>query len=644
MKTFTKLIFAFALISLSSCTSQAKKTHEVFEYKNADYRMLSESLEDLKIAIDEGSTQEQYKAVVALRHISKHIDDAGKQALAVRGLAYLTAFGDDNQVTKRAESRLDNLFFHGSSHLQIAVIDAHRDLAIGDLGLTKKDTSLFNDSMELEYFLADSGEREDAVAFLVDRFEDADEIAQYHMAGAFATILANDKRCLEWESADAAKAKETKPDASADASADTAKATPKKKRSVTASGFTCDEWDSGDQHEIKVDLMEDIEDLLEDTTLKPEIATRLIMAVSAADHLRAPDFKTKALDQMGENMFINDERKLLIDAALNNSKSYYPDIFTANFKKKAETIRSKEKTNKWTNINPTLMANMLEQDRKILEKAEVKIKITSSSFTRKTDLKSLTRYNQRNFWINNAEPILENQLFNPSAGRTKQVPVGWLFFPGYDDSPESLEQKEILYFYSLRALKKGYIVTGTKSYASMLKSSLDQLDLVSRPEATRRLQLIASSFPSLKANGEKVKSLLSELARGAKDSNDLYTKRLHLVALASAVPVFKSEAEPLVCEAFKDFDIYSTHLAKNRIRGQKGYANPYLTLEGKINTKAVATTVSPKLCDQPLYFHPTEPVAMMMPEVEEEEAPAEETTDEATKEDAVDTTETPKTP
>ena len=661
MKTFTKLIFAFALLSLTSCASQANKTHEVFEYKNADYRMLSESLEDLKIAIDEGSTQEQYKAVVALRHISKHIADPGKQELAVRGLVYLAAFGDDNQVTKRAESRLDWIFIKGSQSLQLAVIDAQRDLATGNLGLRTKDTSLFSDALELEFELADEGAREDAVEFLVDRFEDANEMSQYHMAGAFSTILANPKQCLEWEDAKSAAEKEkmeaaakaankatTMVDASGDASADVAAVVPepdkpKKKQAVTASGFICDDWDQSEQEDFKIDLMESIGELLEDNSVSPQVAARLIMALGTTDHLKVQPRKEKILDEMSSSMFISDERKLLLDAALNNAKSYYPDIFTSSFKKKADSSRAKEKANKWSTIDPITMAKMLEKNRSNLAKVTSKVAVNQNSFTRKADYKSLVKFNQRNFWVNNADPILKNQLFNGSVGSKKQVPVGWLFFAGYDDSPESIEQKEILYFYSLKALEKGYVITGTKSLSSLLKNSLDQMEEISQPELTRRLQLIANSFPSLKNNGEKVKSLLTRLVAGANASNDLYVKRLHVNAIASAVPYYKNEAEPLVCELFKELDSYSINMAENRVRGQKGYKDPFLTPENKINQKANINTPSPKLCDKPLFFHPTEPIGMIMPEEEEveEETEEEPKEGEVKKDDAI-TTQTPK--
>ncbi|MDX2470271.1 MAG: hypothetical protein QNL04_06805 [SAR324 cluster bacterium] len=660
MKTFTKLIFAVALLSLTSCASQANKTHEVFEYKNADYRMLSESLEELKIAVEEGSTQEQYKAVVALRHISKHIDDPGKQELAVRGLVFLAAFGDDNQVTKRAESRLDWILFNGSPFLQMAVINAQRDLATGDLGLTKKDTSLFSNSLELDFILAGANEREAAVDFLVDRFENANEMSQYRMAGAFSVILANPKRCLEWEDAKSAAEKEkmaaqaiaankaavvadTTSDASSDTlTADTALATIKKKEAVSASGFICSDWDQSKQEDLKVELMSNIGDLLEDNDLSPQVATRLIMAVGMTDHLKVPEEKIKALDEMSSSMFISDERKLLLDAALNNAKSYYPDIFTSNFKKKADTSRSKAKTNKWTTVDPITMAKMLEKNRNNIEKVSSKVKINSNSFTRSANYKSLVKFNQRNFWINNAGPILENQLFNNNTGSVKEIPVGWLFFAGYDDSPESVEQKEILYFYSLKALKQGYVITGTKSLASLLKNSLDETEAISQPELTRRLQLIADSFASLKKNGEKVKSLLARLVAGVNASKDLYVKRLHLVALASAIPYYQTQAEPLACELFKELDTYSINMAENRVRGHKGFMNPYLTPEGKINKKSNQNTPSPKLCEKALFFHPTEPVGMIMPEVEEEESIKEEDAKVDDKKDDVKTTQTPK--
>ncbi len=326
MKPFQTLVLALSLAVLTACASQANKTHEVFSRDDADYQLLAESLEDLKIAVESGSGDTQYRAVVALRHISKFNQDPGKREMAVQGLVALVAFGGDNQVTKRGKSRLEWIFNKGSRALQVAVIHAERDLVTGDLGITERDTSLFSDHVELEYQLADDGEREDAVSFMVDLFEEGDAFQRYHLAQAFGTILANPKRCYEW---DKAEGKVATP--SGDASADVAPA--KTGGETTASGFVCDEWDNEDQESWKEDLLSDIVDLLEEPDLSPSSAAALLLAMQGAK-LDNPRTLIETLQDLSESSSLSDERRLRVEAALAQAQNLHEAIFTASFRKK----------------------------------------------------------------------------------------------------------------------------------------------------------------------------------------------------------------------------------------------------------------------------------------------------------------------
>ena len=608
MKIFKFLVSALIVTGIVGCASQADKTHQVFVRQDAEYHMLVESLEDLKIAIEEGGGHEQYKAVIALRHLSKHIEEPGKKDLAVRGLAALVAFGSDNQITKRAESRLEWLYEEGSPHLQLAVIQAQRDLVTGDLGITKKQTSFFSDHTDLEFILASDGAREDALDFLVDQWDDGNEFQQYHTAAAFGLILANPKRCREWIDADRPKeevAEETDGEVKlADATGGTPPA-PKRvveEAQITASGFFCDEWDDEDQSDWKQELMEEIGDILEDNKLSPEIAAKLILALDAAQGFENPTIKINTLQGMINDEDMPEDTMPLVEAVLDKAKHYHPDIFTSAFKVSADAKRKKEKTNLSSSMDATTQARMLAQERQF-EAVSTTIRLQTNSFARNTQLASLSRHSQRRFWFNNAEQIIENQLFAPS-GKGKSIPVGWLFYPGYDGSPESNQLKEILYHYSLNSLEKGYRITGAKSLVGLLNQSLKFDDKVTTLDITRRLKLIEYSYPTLKRQGAYPASLITRLGKEAVTREDVYEKRLFFVALAASIEHFGKPAEKRVCKLMPQMDVYAQHLAAQKVRGAQGRENPFLTPEGKVNQTVKPGTIGPTFCERPLYYHP----------------------------------------
>ncbi len=256
------------------------------------------------------------------------------------------------------------------------------------------------------------------------------------------------------------------------------------------------------------------------------------------------------------------------------------------------------------------------------------LKIGAQSFTRNPNYANLSKYSEKAFWVNNAATILEYQLFKTNPGRTKEVPFGWLFYSGYDNSPESVEQKEIIYSVALPALKRGYRIGGKGNLTARLTQSLNLTEETSLEEKTRRLKLVEYSFGSIKAKGENPSALLGKLKQGATSSAQLYEKRLYLLALAGAVGEFKT-AETQVCKLMGNFDVYTRQMVRNRVQEFKG-KNPFVTPEGKINRKVSSDEKGPLFCGEPLYANPIFPVlakvavAAPPPPVEEQpKAPAE---------------------
>ena len=667
-----KQLLAFALIALglAACTSQAKRTHQAFENPEADYYLLQEALNDLYIYLEDGGTVEQHKAVKALRHISQHLEEPGKREMGVAGLTVLAAYGSDNQAEDLAESRLDDLYHNGSLHMQLAVVRAKRDLVMGDLRIVQRETSLFSNDIDFTPQLADEDARANAVEFLVERFEDGEPVVQYEVAKAFGLILANNRRCYDWKKAESvdinklrSEAKAAVDDANLKVSeakaamarfapgagaateegaapvagaaplseaqkaqeadkarraADEAEKAAKKAkdrlaelegRVVTTSGFYCTKWDAEDQEDWKIDLIEEMGEWVEDAEVPAETAVHLVLAIDGATGIKDASIRVKALKEISESNSLPEDRRGVLESAYIKARGQYPDIFTASAKQQAAAAEKKEEANKWTQMDDVTRAKMLENERN-REILSTQVKLDESSFVRNSEYASLTRFSQRSFWINNAEPILNNQLFATRNSEVKEVPVGWLFYPGYDNSPTAQELKEILYFHSLKGLEKGYVISGTRSLAGMLVSSLDLPEDINQVETTRRLLLISYSFKSLSQNREEVKPLLDKLVQQGVEKQDLYEKRLYLLALAGAAEFYPKETEERLCPILKQEDVLTNHLARERVR-MFAAANPFVTPEGKVNRNAKPGEQGPQFCGAPLYHNPVPQVTAL---------------------------------
>ena len=183
-------ITSFLLILIiAGCTTQGRLTYLVFE-ESENYIELKTSMEELKIEGYDGSIQQQFSALKEVRYISKYMDersgDSVRRDLAVSALVFLAFASDDGDVNDRSLSRLETLLEDEEDwplYLQMTTVDSLADLVIGHNGFKEK-----HDGQWMNFGIR-SSDREDALEFLMDSFEDQNEELRHHTVMALGRIL-----------------------------------------------------------------------------------------------------------------------------------------------------------------------------------------------------------------------------------------------------------------------------------------------------------------------------------------------------------------------------------------------------------------------------------------------------------------------
>jgi len=177
------------VLFIAGCTTQGRLTYLVFE-ESENYIELKTSMEELKIEGYEGSNQQQFSALKEVRYISKHMDerpgDSVRRDLAVSALVFLAFASDDGDINDRSLSRLETLLEDEEDwplYLQMTTVDSLADLVIGHLGFKEK-----HDGQWMNFGVR-SSDREDALEFLMDSFEDQNPELRYHTISALGRIL-----------------------------------------------------------------------------------------------------------------------------------------------------------------------------------------------------------------------------------------------------------------------------------------------------------------------------------------------------------------------------------------------------------------------------------------------------------------------
>ena len=295
MRYLSIVLVVLGLILQTGCTSQAKKTHEVFEKQYVTYGELKEALDDLKPVGHEGATHLQYKTVKALRHIAKHMSNPAKRELGVDGLVFLSAFNDDSNVEDSSFSRLNAILDdeNESLALKVAIINGQKNIITAESSYKVEDTAFLSGKVTTSFIYPEIDAREDALEFLIDHFEDFPEYLQYLTVQAFSQILNNPATCYEVEDE------------------------------------TCEEDDEEDQEDLKQELREEIGDLLEDAVLSKMIITSLVRTVaeSAGQQKDEETNPSKSwLEKWVSDDDIPQQTRDTIQAALNSLEQQFPEL------------------------------------------------------------------------------------------------------------------------------------------------------------------------------------------------------------------------------------------------------------------------------------------------------------------------------
>ena len=626
MKGIKTLLVVVAFVGLAGCSSQGRLTHNEFERQSANYQDLDKSLNTLYEEILDGDTVEQFKIVRALRHLAKYGDNPGKRDMAVRALVVLTAFTDDGDVKDRAESRAIYLMENGDRHTQAAVIKAYTDLANGTLGISYDDSSVFSSEVDMVFQPAGEDEREEAVEYLIDNFDDLDPFGQQLAIQAFASILAKEPNCSKMGFAQITRTTDKeiknplyrKPKEGQEPTAPEMIMTKVTETFDDTTKPLCLKDDGELMRPWKTDIIEEIEDFLAYEELPAHQQAALLSAVVNTKGVEK-EFIAEQLQNWADSAGFPEPLLALTNGALSAVKGFHPALFKGG----ASTAGSSPTG---STIDENLSAS--EIAAQLAAEGAKNASMNSSEgrqFVSNTKLNNLSNNPSGSFWINNVNAILDRQLFlrrstfanDPMTDNlaSKKIPHSWIFYNLNDGSPEMNTLLALIYKASIDRLNSGFTYDSPRKLIPALTSKLDvvisggvdwELDLT--------LDLTAAAGRSLKAANVSITPLIDLLDAKAQEADDLYFKQkiaLTMVALLQHYPAVEEQA----CIHLMELGPYAQREAAETVKGYAAYKNSE-ELENSLAD-------SVKFCGTELY--PSEDATKKL-ELPEEEIPAEEET------------------
>lgn len=508
MRYFSIFLFILGLTFQAGCTSQARKTHLVFENENATYDELNKALEELKPVGHEGAAHLQYKAVKALRHIAKYMRDPAKRELGVQGLAFLASFTDDGDVEEAAESRLDAILDNENEEMaiRVAVINGKKNVVLGKTGYTIDDSSIFSSKVVYKFIYPETGAREDALEFLIDRFEDLPEYLQFVTVQAFGEILANPTICFEKEDG------------------------------------RCEDDDAEDQEEWKEDLREEFGDWLEDAELSEMINTALIRLIGETTQTtqseESPVAKTW-LETWLKNDDIPEKTREIVQAALDKLENRHPDL-----------------------VDP---ASDSEDDGKDKYKADESYKsldiFDKNAFWYGNSGKIL---DEQLFKTGKTAQGTLSEMATADS-ELMQVPAEWLLFDGYTNEETSKALRDIIFYQVAEALSRGYVLSHTNDQLIALEQLLTTAADESIWALDRTLSVTAKLYPSLLRHQEDMQSHIDFLMGRISTAPDIHTRRLYYDTILEGLPYFQPIIEPALCSSLNDTDLLTRQMVKDKV-------------------------------------------------------------------------------
>ena len=344
MRYSSLLILAVFLIWFSGCITQGRLTYLTFE-KSFNYQELNSSMEKLKNQYD-SSIQQQVSALREIRYISKHMKEPGKREMALSALTFFTFMSDDGDIRDRSLSRLNTVLDEPEwpKHLKFIIIDSIVDLVAGSLGFQEK-----HDGMMM-VFGVEPDLREDALMFLLDKFEGLEPELQYHTVSALRRLLLTEpslrncpenicdedirKNQEEWDLG--VEIKVSIPDNADPKAVEAGAYGPLTKREPLEER---EEWNE-EMDELKLIVWEWIEDALDDQDVPYLIQGRLIRFAGEIELFSLQEEKSnefiEQISEWAENEDISIDLRKLLGASRENVKIYgFPSTKSPQLSEKA---------------------------------------------------------------------------------------------------------------------------------------------------------------------------------------------------------------------------------------------------------------------------------------------------------------------
>ncbi len=514
MRYSSLLILAVFFIWFSGCITQGRLTYLTFE-ESFNYQELNSSMEKLKYQYD-SSIQQQVSALREIRYISKHMKEPGKREMALSALTFFTFMSDDGDIRDRSLSRLNTVLDEPEwpKHLKFTIIDSIVDLVAGSLGFQEK-----HDGMMM-VFGVEPDIREDALLFLLNKFEGLEPELQYHTVSALRRLLLTEpslgncpenicdedirKNQEEWDLG--VEIKVAIPDNADPKAVEAGAYGPLTKREPLEER---EEWNE-EMGELKLVVWEWIEDALDDQDVPYLIQGRLIRF--------AGEIELFSLQEEKSNEFI-------------------------------------EQVSEWAE-NEDISVDL----RKLLGASREKVKIYGFPSTKSPQLSERAYSGIINsptdFLETHIDAILHQQFERQKSGFDPGKPdaIG-LAFTSFDETDEGQLRREIILENVTAALQKGLL--GNTSYITerVLKSTDNTR---SETDLVPLLKLIGALYPSLKGQNRNPRQLFETLLEKVETADTLSERRLYLNAILDGAGVFPEEANLTLASA-GDQDVVTIH-------------------------------------------------------------------------------------
>lgn len=528
MKSTNKFwIFIILVIFSVACTTQGRLTYLTFDDTD-DYQELHRSMEELKAEGYDGWKDEQFSAMKELRWISKYMDEPGKQEMAVRAMVFVAFTTDDWDVEDRLHSRIQDIIDSDSwsPALKLAVINALKDLVSGKLGYEIEEEDPEGNDIFLNIPL-EIDEREDALDLWISNFDDVSAFLQYKSVEGFREILLTPP---------------TPENCPLDICDEEDRQDPEEWESDLKL-----EW-SEDFQEIKEDLWDELEDLLEENLLFADIPMNV---------------KTNMAQLAGEIRNFH---------LLPDMEQKFQEVATG-----------------WEE-NESIPANL----RQVIASAREKANLYGSPASKQPTI-SESSYSDflmqpNEFLVLHLDAILYEQRLRQRLERGEQeseedsgVPVDlaaqdipkldpteWLFAT-FDDTPESQEKKDIIYRHVTEALRQGLLLENQ----DLLSKTIGAINAAENDIARQQiLNLVGALYPSLKALEIDPQPILDTLATAAEQTENLMNRRMYLHAMADGAETFPGVISGKIATMSITMDVLTRHQIDTKIQILEKFDTP----------------------------------------------------------------------